>query len=156
MTALTTTTTALTVTAAAIQTEHKAAQRCASEAVAHAIRAGELLIEAKAALPHGAFGAWLAANVEFSDRTARGYMQLAGLDEAKRQRVADLSLREAMVTIADHNAAEPDSTALHPEAPDEQARAKIRCGSRSAPLALMNCSISPIPIQRSREPGSKP
>ena len=70
------TTTALATVADQIQTEHKAAQRCASEAVAHAIRAGELLIEAKAALPHGAFGAWLAANVEFSDRTARGYMQL--------------------------------------------------------------------------------
>ena len=65
------------------------------------IRAGELLIQAKAALPHGAFGSWLSANVEFSDRTARGYMRLAGLDEAKRQRVADLSLRSALAAIAD-------------------------------------------------------
>ncbi|MBK8690277.1 MAG: DUF3102 domain-containing protein [Betaproteobacteria bacterium] len=91
----------LVVVASEIQSEHDAARRCASEAVAHAIKAGEMLLQVKAALPHGAFGPWLAANVEFSDRTARGYMQLAGLDEAKRQRVADLSLREAMVAIAD-------------------------------------------------------
>ncbi len=102
MTALTTTTSsALTATATAIHGEHEAAQRCASEAVAHAIRCGELLIEAKAALPHGDFGAWLAANVAFSGRTARGYMRLAGMDEAKRQRVADMSLREAIASIAE-------------------------------------------------------
>ena len=91
----------LAVTASEIHNEHQAAQRCASEAVTHAIRAGELLIQAKAALPHGAFGSWLSTNVEFSDRTSRGYMQLAGLDEAKRQRVADLSLRSALAAIAD-------------------------------------------------------
>lgn len=90
----------LAVTASKINTEHEAAQQCAAAAVAHAIRCGELLIEAKAALPHGAFGAWLAANVEFSDRTARGYMQLAGLDEAKRQRVADMTLRGALAALA--------------------------------------------------------
>lgn len=91
----------ITATASEIQAEHDAARRCASEAVAHAIRAGEMLLQVKAALPHGAFGPWLAANVDFSDRTARGYMRLAGLDEAKRQRVADLSLRGALAAIAD-------------------------------------------------------
>ena len=55
------------------------------------MRAGELLIEAKAALTHGAFGPWLAANVAFSVRTARGYMALARMDEGKRRRVAVLS-----------------------------------------------------------------
>ncbi len=95
------TATALTTIAADITNEHKAAQRCASQAVAHAIRAGELLIEAKAALSHGEFGPWLAANVTFSDRTARGYMRLAGMDETKRQRVADMSLRGALAAIID-------------------------------------------------------
>lgn len=83
-----------------IRAEHEAAQASAREAVAHAIRAGELLIEAKAALQHGQFGPWLAANVAFSERTARGYMRLAGLDEAKRQRVADMSLRGALRSLA--------------------------------------------------------
>jgi hypothetical protein len=36
-----------------------------------------LLAEAKAALPHGAWRAWLAARVECSERTAQLYMQLA-------------------------------------------------------------------------------
>jgi hypothetical protein len=107
-------TTDLALTASEIHNEHEAAQRCASEAVAHAIRAGELLMQAKAALPHGAFGPWLAANVEFSDRTARGYMRLAGLDEAKRQRVADLSLRGALRSL----------TSSKPPATPEQERAR--------------------------------
>jgi len=120
MNALTVTaTSALTVTATNIRVEHEAAQHCASEAVAHAIRCGELLIEAKAALPHGAFGAWLAANVDFSDRTARGYMQLAGLDAANRQRVADMSLRDAMIAIADKR--EPEG--IMPTMPREEVAA---------------------------------
>ena len=63
-----------------IATEHQAAQEAARSAVAHAIRCGELLIEAKGSMPHGDFGSWLAGNVEFSDRTARGYMRLARFD----------------------------------------------------------------------------
>jgi hypothetical protein len=89
------------LTATEIHAEHEAAQRCARDAVAHAIRAGELLLEAKAALPHGAFGAWLRANVEFSDRTAQGYMRLAKLDDEKRNGVADLSLRQALTALSE-------------------------------------------------------
>lgn len=85
---------------AAIRAEHEAARASARDAVAHAIRAGELLIEAKSTLPHGEFGAWLAANVPFSDRTARTYMRMAGLDDENRQRVADLSLRSALRSLA--------------------------------------------------------
>lgn len=86
--------------ASAIRAEHEAAQRCASEAVAHAIRAGELLLEAKAAVPHGAFGIWLASNVAFSTRTAQGYMRLARLDEQKRNALREQPLRQALLTIA--------------------------------------------------------
>ena len=97
--------------AASITAEHEAAQAAARDAVAHAICAGELLIEAKAALKHGEFGAWLAANVTFSERTARGYMRLAGLDEAKRQRVANMSLRGALRALATPVAASNDDLA---------------------------------------------
>ncbi len=85
--------------ASSIRAEHEAAQAAALSAVAHAIRAGELLIEAKAALPHGEFGAWLAVNVSFSERTAQGYMKLARLSAEKRNGVADLSLRDALATL---------------------------------------------------------
>lgn len=82
--------------ASEIRSEHDAAQRSASEAVAHATRAGELLLEARAVLPHGQFLPWLAANVEFGERTAQGYMKLAKLTDEKRNAVADLSLRGAL------------------------------------------------------------
>ncbi len=47
-----------------------------SAALKHALRAGELLSEAKGQLPHGAFGPWLAENFAGSDRTARAYMRV--------------------------------------------------------------------------------
>jgi hypothetical protein len=52
----------------------------------HAIRAGELLLEAKREVAHGEWESWLQANVPFQPRTARAYMQLARLDPEKRQR----------------------------------------------------------------------
>jgi hypothetical protein len=93
-----------------IRAAHYSAHAAAKSAIAHAIHAGELLLQAKAQLPHGSFGPWLRENFAFSERAARGYMQLAGLDEANRQRVADLSLRQALDAIA-----EPG-----PEAPAEE------------------------------------
>lgn len=80
--------------------EHQAAQAAMRDAVTHAIRAGELLVEAKAAMPHGAFGEFC-KSLPFSDRTARGYMRLARLGDGDRQRVADMSLRQALAAIAD-------------------------------------------------------
>jgi hypothetical protein len=74
-------------------------------ATPHAVRAGELLEKAKASIPHGEWGAWLAKNCTFSGRTAQIYMRLARelpkLDPAKAQRVADLPLREAMKELAE-------------------------------------------------------
>lgn len=84
--------------AAEINTEHAAAQSAMQAAVSHAIRAGELLLEAKGKIPHGEFGGWC-ASLPFSETTARGYMRLARLDPAKRQRVAEMPLREALESI---------------------------------------------------------
>lgn len=83
-----------------IRKAHEAAQVAARDAVAHAIHAGEMLLEAKAALPHGRFAAWLAVNVRFSARTAQGYIQLAKLDDEKRNAVADLSVRSALRRVS--------------------------------------------------------
>lgn len=107
--------------AGAIVAEHEAAQASMRSAVVHAIRAGELLIEAKAGIPHGDFGEFCKA-LPFSDRTGRGYMRLARLDAEERQRVADMSLREALEAIAEtkREPIEPPSRdasqALAPEA----------------------------------------
>ena len=87
-----------------IKREHQLHLQKSRESAAHAILAGELLIQAKNALDtHGAWGPWLRQNVGFSERTARVYMQLAKrvaeLSPAKRQRAADLSQRKALEQI---------------------------------------------------------
>src|SRR5262249_11779578 len=84
----------LTDLATRIQAEHQAATDAMRRGIEHAIAAGELLLQAKAQLSHGQWGKWLRANVQVSWRTARACMQLAELDPEKRQRVADLPMRE--------------------------------------------------------------
>lgn len=101
--------------AAEINREHKAAQDAARSALEHAIRAGELLIQAKEGIAHGEWGKWLQDNVEVSERTAQAYMRTAKhkgeLVDPKTQRVADLPLREALAQLAEpkHSADEGDS-----------------------------------------------
>jgi hypothetical protein len=89
--------------AARINEAHALATKCAASAVEHAQRAGELLLEAKAAVKHGEWQGWLVANVQFSERSARNYLRIARelplLPEAKRQRVATLPLRKAATEI---------------------------------------------------------
>jgi len=57
-----------------------------------AIRIGELLTEQKGSLKHGEFTPWVAANLPFTDRTARRYMKLyTERDKLKTDSVSDLS-----------------------------------------------------------------
>lgn len=63
--------------AGAIRREHDACERDARSAVEHAIRAGELLIDAKAEVSHGEWLPWLDTNFAFTPQTANGYMRLA-------------------------------------------------------------------------------
>lgn len=91
--------------ATAINDEHRAACDAMSSGLAHAIRAGELLIEARAAVPHGSWLPWLHDHFEGSERTAQVYMRLARhgatLEPGPNpQRVADLSLRGALAALA--------------------------------------------------------
>lgn len=82
----------------------RAAHQAVGEAMKHAIAAGELLAEAKSKVPHGDWLLWLEANCEMSERTAQGYMriarELARLEPAKAQRVADLSVRDALRSLS--------------------------------------------------------
>ena len=72
------------------------AEQAWSDAVGHAIRAGELLIAAKRRVPHGGWGQWVKANFPGSERTAQNYMRLA----RNPQRVADLpSIRDAVARL---------------------------------------------------------
>jgi hypothetical protein len=74
-----TTTSAITLDtlAAGIRQEVEAAEADFQSAVAHAVRAGELLIEAKATVGHGGWIPWLERNFAFTRQTASGYMRLA-------------------------------------------------------------------------------
>jgi Protein of unknown function (DUF3102) len=84
------------------------AEEAFREGVRYAIRAGELLLQAKSQLSHGRWEKWLKANIRFRPRTARAYMQIAELDAEKRQRVADLPMREALKAIAQRKYLTPE------------------------------------------------
>ena len=105
----------LTNLASEIRLKHDQATEAAGTAIRLATEAGDLLIKAKEQLPHGNWGAWVQENCRFSERTARGYMRLARelpkLEESKRQRVADMSLRQAIKAVAEPNEA-PSETSI--------------------------------------------
>lgn len=91
--------------AVAINAEHEAVERASLSALEHARSAGILLVDAKDQLKHGEFLPWLATHCpDISVRTAQGYMQVArhwpAIEAAKAQRVAHLSLREALRFLA--------------------------------------------------------
>jgi phage N-6-adenine-methyltransferase len=93
--------------AARIREEHDAAEAAKGAAVVvarkgieHALTAGELLLEAKAQVPHGQWLPWLAENCPaVSPRMAQYYMGLARKRpelESKYETVSHLTLREAV------------------------------------------------------------
>ena len=88
----------LTGLAAEINNEHSAFV----SGLAHAVKAGELLLQAKAIVAHGDWASWLADNVTFSERTARGYMRVAEHwpELSKTATVADLTLRGALQLLS--------------------------------------------------------
>jgi hypothetical protein len=87
--------------AAELAAEHQRCEAAYRRALEHALRCGDLLIEAKAQLPRGEWGDWLANNFPASDRTARGYMQLArNRHQIERRPVADSGIRAALKELA--------------------------------------------------------
>ena len=67
----------LSLLAAAINAEHRAAFGAAEKALEHAAECGRRLIEAKSLLPHGEWLPWLEANTEVVPRQSQKYMRLA-------------------------------------------------------------------------------
>ena len=112
--------------------EHEAADRCHSEAVIHAIRAGELLLEAKSKVQHGAWRNWLQSYCDLKERTAQVYMQLAQLPPEIRSSAADLSMRGALATIARKHAITDQSKTIDEEAEEvsQQETDEAEFGSR--------------------------
>ena len=88
-----------------INREHAEAERAFRGGLEHAIRAGELLLEAKASVGHGDWLPWVEQNCDFSTRLAQKYMRVAR--ELPRYdigtntpRVAHLSFRKALHAVA--------------------------------------------------------
>ena len=88
-----------------IRTEHTAVSTALNQSLAHAMAAGDALIEAKEKVQHGQWLPWLKDNCAISDRTAQLYMRVAKnrAEIEKRQirnDIADLNLNEAAAMLA--------------------------------------------------------
>jgi hypothetical protein len=94
----------------------RSAERAATTAMQNALKAGELLIVAKAAVPHGGWDEWVRGNCDIAPRTAAAYMRLVktlpALPEPERQRVADLPVREAVRAIQTSPEAPPRAASI--------------------------------------------
>jgi Protein of unknown function (DUF3102) len=88
--------------AARIRAEHEATAIALRRSIAHAIAAGELLIEAKDLLKHGEWLPWLRDHCVMSERTAQLYMRCSRARkeiEANTQQFADLNLNEVAALL---------------------------------------------------------
>jgi hypothetical protein len=89
--------------AARIRAEHEATSDALRSSAEHGMAAGDLLIEAKAKVPHGQWLPWLKDNCAMSERTAQIYMRLAKnrepIEEQIRNGSADLSMNEAAALL---------------------------------------------------------
>jgi len=81
----------------AIRREHEAASAAAMSAIEHAMECGRLLVQARQAIAHGHWESYVVDVCGMSPRTARLYLRLHENRDrlANRQRVADLTVREA-------------------------------------------------------------
>ena len=88
--------------AKSIDREHAAAESTARTALEHAVNAGKMLAEAKAAVGHGGWAGWVADNCRFSLRTAQVYMRLAANagELANAQTTALLTIANAVKSLA--------------------------------------------------------
>jgi hypothetical protein len=80
---------------ARINEAHTSAIAHAVKSVEHAVACGQMLLEAKAKVPHGQWLPWLRKNITFGERSAQGYMRIASR-LPNPQRVADLPLRHML------------------------------------------------------------
>lgn len=82
----------LPVLAASINAEHDHCVAAMQKSLAHALAAGDMLIEAKGLVAHGEWLPWLADNCGIPKRTAQLYMRLAKHREVIEAKSADVAL----------------------------------------------------------------
>lgn len=99
MTNLIATSSLLTDLAARIRAEQENARLAFRTGIEHALRVGELLLDAKQMVDHGHWSYWLHAHCDLSERTAQGYMRLAR-NRSNPQLTADLTISDALKQLA--------------------------------------------------------
>ena len=67
----------LTAISTQINSAHRECLSAMRSSIDHAIKAGDLLVQAKALVNHGDWLNWVSDNCSFSERTARAYMRVA-------------------------------------------------------------------------------
>lgn len=98
-----------------------------SKGIEHAIRAGQLLAEAKRAVPHGHWLSWLKENFSLSERTAQNLIRLATRFPNTKE-TADLTVTDAIASLAETRPkAEANPLCFLPTSPT-LAHAQIRVG----------------------------
>jgi phage N-6-adenine-methyltransferase len=94
--------------AQAIEHEHQATLGAFRTTLDHAIRCGELLIQAKAQVPHGQWLPWVKANLTLKLRQCQVCMRIAEKREAlNAQSTAHLTIDGALALIAETRQAHP-------------------------------------------------
>jgi mannose/cellobiose epimerase-like protein (N-acyl-D-glucosamine 2-epimerase family) len=121
---------------ARVNDEHRQLKECVIKGAQHAVKAGELLWEAKRKAGHGRWLEWISENCEFSERTAQLYMNLATAlpQVANPQRIADLSLTGAIKMIEDLKAPEENPI---PKARSSKKTDKLAEAIKNSPLAIL-------------------
>jgi hypothetical protein len=86
--------------ASRINAEHSEVRNSLRRGAEHAIKAGQLLLQAKATVGHGNWMEWIATNCQFTHRTAQLYMKVADnrelLEKSNPKCISNLSLTEAI------------------------------------------------------------
>lgn len=122
-------------TAKDINDEHRLARAAAETAVEHAVRCGQMLSQMKDSLPHGSFQDWIARKCDFSERTARVYMQAASRQNGSALPFS--SLRAFIEVEKKQSGKQPDTTAPSVKGavmnPPELAAQGSEAGNRNTP-----------------------
>lgn len=84
-----------------INREHELFQKSMQTGLEHAIRCGELLIEAKGWTEWGDWNNWIEANCKFNRKTAFNYMKVASNVQRVGQMPMNTSLREALKLLSE-------------------------------------------------------
>jgi hypothetical protein len=130
----------LSALAKSIRAAHTTVQFAMRHAVARALSCGDLLIQAKAAVPSGRWQRWLRTNCKLSTRTAQRYVQLAQHRAEIEDKLAswpDFSVRAAQRLVSKRKVVATDKgTEVQAQAPPPSVNTAVLKLAKTLTLAL--------------------